>query len=324
MSLRRALAAAALILGLSSPALAALAAVTGADEAAPADRPVTVRLHDGSRLLGSLVAQDDQGLTLRLRSGSELRLARADVAAIVAEDEREEPAPADPNATRLLFAPTGRPLPKGDGYFSDHYVLFPGLAVGLTDHLSVGAGISTIPGLGLDEQLVYVAPRLAFDLPGDNAFAVGALYAQAGDADEGGAALAFGVLTLGRPTRSLSVGLGFGGERARTYDYANGARYRSRVEWVWRDAPIVMVGGSVQIGRRAALLSENWLFLGDGFRLDEQPFAVAVRLFGQRLSADVGLVIVPAVLDEGFPLPWLSISYAFGKSRGTAERLSRR
>jgi hypothetical protein len=45
----------------------------------------------------------------------------------------------DPNYSRLLFAPTGRPLKKGDGYFSDYEVLFPGLAVGLTDHVSQAA-----------------------------------------------------------------------------------------------------------------------------------------------------------------------------------------
>jgi hypothetical protein len=55
----------------------------------------------------------------------------------------------DPNDSRLMFAPTGRPLGKGNGYFSDHYVVFPGLTVGLTKNLSLAGGVSVIPALGL-------------------------------------------------------------------------------------------------------------------------------------------------------------------------------
>jgi hypothetical protein len=54
--------------------------------------------------------------------------------------------------------------------------------------------------------------------------------------------------------------------------------------------------------------------VGDDFRLSEQPFGVGVRLFGDRLSADVGMILVGELLDEGFPLPWLSVTYHFGKS----------
>ena len=66
----------------------------------------------------------------------------------------------DPNYSRLLFAPTGRPLAKGDGYFSDYELVFPGVAYGLTDNLSLAGGVSVIPGLGLGEQLFYVSPKL--------------------------------------------------------------------------------------------------------------------------------------------------------------------
>ena len=34
----------------------------------------------------------------------------------------------NPNQTRLYFSPTGRTLKKGQGFFADIYVLFPGFA----------------------------------------------------------------------------------------------------------------------------------------------------------------------------------------------------
>ena len=35
------------------------------------------------------------------------------------------PLPSDPNATRLLFAPTARMLPRGGGYLGDYEVVMP-------------------------------------------------------------------------------------------------------------------------------------------------------------------------------------------------------
>ena len=47
----------------------------------------------------------------------------------------------DPSYSRLMLAPTGRPLAEGDGYLSDHYVLFPAVAYGITDNVSLLGGI---------------------------------------------------------------------------------------------------------------------------------------------------------------------------------------
>src|SRR5688572_21282328 len=126
----------------------------------------------------------------------------------VAEAERR----GDPNYSRLLFAPTGRPLKKGDGYFSDYELLFPGVAYGLTDNVTLAGGVSVIPGLGLDEQLFYISPKVGFKLGERASVAVGALVAAAGGGEGDGesAYIGFAVGTFGGPRRSLTVGLGLG------------------------------------------------------------------------------------------------------------------
>jgi hypothetical protein len=205
----------------------------------------------------------------------------------------------DPNYSRLLFGPTGRPLKKGDGYFSDYELVFPGVAFGLTDNVSLAGGLSIIPGLGFDEQVFYVSPRVGWNLGEKASVSVGGLYAAVpADDDLDDLVIGFVVGTFGDRHRSLSVGVGV------AYPYlSDGAS----------PAPIVMVGGTVTVSRSVALVSENWLIMADHFDLAEQPFGLGVRFFGDRLSADVGLVIVPANLGdaEGL-LPWASITYHFG------------
>lgn len=300
--------------------MAAALAVPGfgsADEAAPGQ--VTITLKDGGTLVGTIVAEDENAVTLRTSSGVELKLPREAIASRGTPTPKGEAASlspfADPNESRLMFAPTGRPLGKGNGYFSDHYVLFPGFAYGLTKNLSLAGGVSAIPAVGLSEQVFYVSASAGWNLADKASLAVGGLYA-AGAEEEFGVTALFGVSTFGRSDRSLSLGLALLGERDEEYLFGPRGEYlSSRTSWRFRDAPVLMLGGSLRLARNISLISESWLFLGKDFELSQQPFGVALRFFNGRLSADVGVVLVKEVLEEGFPVPWLSFSYHFGPSR---------
>jgi hypothetical protein len=201
----------------------------------------------------------------------------------------------DPNYSRLLFAPTGRPLRRGDGYISDHELVFPGFAVGLTDNVSLAGGVSVLPGLGLTEQVAYFSPSVGFDLSDRAAVSLGALVVSA-PADLGSAGIVFGVGTFGSRDHSLSVGLGLARELGR---------------WHGEAEPILMVGGQTRLSKSIALVSENWIVLDGDTGLGQQPFGLALRFFGERLSADLGFIFVGEALEEGFPVPWVSVSYHF-------------
>ncbi len=291
--------------------------------------PVVVTLKDGSRLVGAVVRETEGTLTFRTNAGLEVELARETVASLSAATPGVPQGPvsaapaefSEPNDTRLMFAPTGRPLGKGDGYFSDHYVVFPGFAYGLTDHLSVSGGVSVVPGLNLEEQVFYVSSTVGWRLSKKAALSLGGLYATGSDANEAGALL-FGVASFGSSNRSLSVGLSLAATRNQEYRYDGRDEYVSSSRWSLRDAPVLMVGGTVRAGKRVSLVAESWLFPGHDFQLSEQPLGVAVRFFGERLSVDVGVVLVAEILDEGFPIPWLSFSYHFGPSRNASKRSS--
>lgn len=291
--------------------------VGGADEIAP--RVVTVFLKDGGRLVGTIVAEDDAAITLRISSGQELKLLRESITSLdlgPPANGGTRPDRTDPNDTRLMFAPTGRPLGKGDGYVSNHYVVFPGFAYGLTNNLSLGGGFSTIPGVGLNEQVFYVSTQWGGRLSEKAAFSFGGLYA-GGVEEVGDAAVLFGVTALGRPERSLTLGAGLALTREQEATFDPRGRYQGSRER-WRSDPVLMVGGTARIARQISLVAESWLFPREP--LSQQPFGLALRFFGDRLSVDAGFVFVPELLDKGFPIPWLSFSYHFGPSRGSAKR----
>lgn len=285
-----------LFLVLTAPAIAAVG-----DE-------VEVRLADGSVLVGRIVAEDGDTLTVALAAGAEVRVPRTAVRRV-----RDLAAEADgfhPNDSRLMFAPTGRPLRKGEGYFAAHELFFPGFAYGLSDHVSVAGGMSVIPAVGVSEQLFYGSVRAGKRFGPDLAVSGGALVATSPgeDSHEGfGAAIGFAVATFGRPAASGSLGVGL----ARTWDEDPWDRGERDVR------PILMIGGTKQLTPRLSLVSENWLFPGEDFELKYQPFGLALRFAGDRLTADFGVVVVPELLEEGFPLPWLSFSYRFGNPRTT-------
>ena len=110
--------------------------------------------------------------------------------------------------TRLMFAPTGRPLRRGDGYFFSHWVFFPGVAYSFTDRLGVAAGLSVIPGSGLDEQILSLAPKVGLYDSGDLSLSAGVLYMNF--ANEGAGGMAFAVGTKGSPDKSITCGIGLG------------------------------------------------------------------------------------------------------------------
>jgi hypothetical protein len=264
----------------------------------PAGRDVTVHLKDGSALVGTITDQDERRIKVVTRSGVEVDVPRASIASI---DEGQGTPVAEPliDDTRLFFGPTGRPLRRGAGYFSDHWVLFPGVAYGVTDNVTLAGGVSVIPGLGLDEQVAYFTPKVGARIGRNLSLSAGGLLAHSGfdDDDDVTVRVGYVVSTFGTPEHSVTAGVAFG----QAGDDGGGDTQ-----------PIVMLGGTSRLSKRLSLVSENWLLLGDDFDLDEQPFSLGLRFRGDRLTVDLGVILIGDALRDGVPIPWLSFAYHFG------------
>ena len=208
----------------------------------------------------------------------------------------------DPNYTRLLFTPTGRPLEKGDGYITDYYVFFPGVAYGLTEHLSILGGFSIMPGAKLRDQMFYIAPRYGMGFSERFALSGGLLYMSFGSEYAAGLAFATGTWGLREKCFTAGIGMGF------TYD----ENEMGKKEFEFAKRPILVWGGNIRLSNSLSFVSENWIITSEDYEIGFQPFSVALRFFGEHIAVDAGAIIMLEILEEGFPIPWLSFVYNFG------------
>ena len=128
---------------------------------------------------------------------------------------------ADSNATRLLFAPTGRSLKKGSGYIGVYQFLLPFVQVGVTDSLSIGAGTPLIFFGDEASRPVWVTPKYQFFRGSKTSAAVGLMhFVIFGENSRAG--LAYAVTTTGSDDNALSVGAGWAcNSRYREDDYSS-------------------------------------------------------------------------------------------------------
>jgi hypothetical protein len=245
-------------------------------------------LRDGSRLVGTIVNEDDEQVVLRNESGTIVAARREDIASlkeITGEVVDGRFVPRDPNATRLFFGPTGRSLARGQTYLGVYEFLMPFVQVGITDRLSIGGGTPLVFGFNESERPFWVTPKLQLVNRARTQVAVGTFHVFNTDGDGGGIAYAVG--THGGGSSSFTIGGGV--------TYGNGST----------GTGVLMVGGEHQVRHNLKLITENYLGK-DGHGIASG----GVRFFGDRLSADLAIAI-PVGLDQLVGFPVLNFVYVF-------------
>ena len=245
-------------------------------------------LRDGSRMYGSIDNEDDTEVVFRTQAGAMVTAARANiltlrkVTGVIVGTEFQR---ADPNATRLFFAPTGRSLKKGQTYLGVYEFLMPFVQVGVTDRFSIGGGTPLVFGIDEWNRPFWITPKLQVVNTASTQIAIGALHAFDTDGDGGG--IGYVVGTRGSAVGSVTAGAGLA--------YGNdGGR-----------AGVVMAGAEGTIRRNMKVITENYIWKGGN-----GVASVGVRFFGERLSADLALAF-PIGADVFFGFPVVNFVYVF-------------
>lgn len=277
--------------------LTATAAALAAQQPVP-PRPVLVvadsgvqqrlQLRDGSELVGRIIAIGDSTVQFEsslgvstIRSNDILKLS-SERGGSVRNGQYYFP---NPNATRLIFAPTGRMLRRNEGYFSDYWIFFPGISFGISDYVSIGGGMSIFPEAS--EQVFYFTPKVGVLQGPKTNVAVGALVAAISDNSAG---ILYGVSTWGDVDASFTAGLGYG--------FTNGDLASN---------PAVLIGAEGRVSPRVSLVTENYLLPGGNLIL-----AGGFRFMGRGMAVDLALTSFNERGGENFCcLPFVGFVYNF-------------
>lgn len=269
----------------------------------PGDTLQELRMVDGSTLIGRVVAVEGERIVFATTSGLRVELTQDQIRSLRPARGRMVDGEfwfEDPNQTRLLvISPTGRTLPKGEGYLSAFWLFFPFVGYGVTDNFTIAAGTPLLPEV--IGRVSYLAPKVRIVEREKLDVALGALaFFATQELDEGSVGILYGVGTFGDPDHSLTAGAGWG--------YAWGGDD----PWISSD-PLIVVAGEHRVGRRVKLLTENFFVPGESGAL----LTGGLRFFGERLSVDFGIAVAAGLDDEdGTPwVPLLNFVYNFGGNR---------
>jgi hypothetical protein len=254
-----------------------------------------LRTTQGSSFVGCIVEAGPDSVRFAT-SGGTLTLPRSAIAELRAVSARDihngEYWFPNPNATRLFFAPTGRMLRAGEGYYSNTLLVLNGVAGGLTDHVTLGGTVTLIPGT--TEQLGYLTPKVGVFASDNVNVAVGGLLGFTTISDESAPrnfGFLYSVATVGSSDANATAGLGWG--------YADSRLART---------PALLLGGAVRMSRRTAFITEN--YFASSSNASGAFLSYGVRFFGEKLSVD--LALVNSVKDPIFPgIPFVSFSVGF-------------
>lgn len=213
----------------------------------------------------------------------------------------------NPNNTRYLFAPSAFCLKKGEGYYQNIYGAGNAVNYGLTDHISIGGGLVGPMG-------AYINTKIGYSIHKNVHVAGGVLLGNSFFPINGnilGVGVGFGVVTLGNVDNNITVGAGYG------LDNTGGTTN-------WQDKPVFVANGMARVGKKFALVTENWMINTKGDPFDrgitksshyETYFSYAFRYMGQRSTLDAGFLNTPALIERGWiiGIPYIGFVIRFGK-----------
>jgi hypothetical protein len=254
------------------------------------DTLLEIQLADGSVLFGRIEAVAGDGVTVVTEGGARVQLERSQIRSLRPARGRVRAGRVwldDPAGTRLFFAPTGRSLAAGEGYFGVYELFFPFATYGVTDRITVAGGTPIVPGAF--GEIAYIAPKVTL-IRGERTNIGAGVFAGFFDGETAG--IVYGVGTWGDRDNAVTAGAGLG---------FGGGELASK--------PLLMLGGEARSGRQSKLITENYFVPGEASAL----ISGGIRFFGERLSADAGIGGFIGADEVGCCLPLVNFVYTFGR-----------
>lgn len=197
----------------------------------------------------------------------------------------------NPTATRYLFTANAIGLRAGHGYYQNTWIFFNNLAVGVTNNISLGGGLVPTFLFGTGYVPIWFNPKISIPVKKNNFYlAVSGLFGEVTGENEG-AAVIYGIATLGNRDQNLSFGMGLG--------YAGHS---------WSKAPMFNISAMVRTSQKVYFITENYFFTADGRTTG--IISGAIRWAPEHFAVDFGL-IRPTEATDIIGIPWLGVTLPF-------------
>jgi hypothetical protein len=202
------------------------------------------------------------------------------------------------NSTRYFVGPSAINLRKGEAYYQNTYLFLHSVNVGITDNISVGGGIEFLSTFVFRQPLLFLTPKVGFQVKPSLYVGGGVLYASLpnfGSSKRNHAGVGYGLITYGNTNHNITLASGYG--------------YLNRD---FADRPIVSLSGMVRLSNKVGLITENWFvpqrdiehrpfYNNEGFYTHTQifdhgyryrtVFSYGIRIQGgENVSVDLGLI----------------------------------
>lgn len=246
-----------------------------------------VELSNGTFYIGRLTSPASDTLKLQTDRSGLVMINRRDVRRIriitPAEAERLLQYVEPSIVHRYFVQPSAFPLEKGQIAFHNNYLLVNKVNIGITDRLSMGAGV-VVPGI------VWVTSNYSFSISDRVRIAACMLYGTVYNEEGEYGGVFYGVTTIGTKDRNASLGLGYG--------FSNE---------IIKQLPVTTGSFMMRVNDRVRLMGEGYFISAYSERLG--VIIAGIRKTGKSSSIDLGILTPFFEGQDVFtPIPWLGIS----------------
>ncbi len=260
---------------------------------------VQVTTHDGNEFIGFITYEDAEKIKLQTEKFGELTIKRVDIKEISPINTKQLKLGSywfeNPQSTRYFWSPNGYGLKKGEGYYQNVWVLFNQVSIGITDNISIGAGLVPLFLFAGGSTPVWITPKISIPVQKEKLnLGIGGLFGTIIGEEGANFGLIYGMSTFGSRDKNATLGLGYG--------IVNGRL---------ADRPTITFSSMIRTGPRGYFLTENYFIGADGASL--VFLSAGGRRIIKRTSLDYGLFF-PITTDQDvfIAIPWLGIATPFG------------
>jgi len=251
------------------------------------NKEVVVTLSDGNTYSGYVDSINETSAGVKTKNGVfNFRFDRVINVKIIDPNDKSSRWKDNPAKNKLFITQTGKMLDKGSGYYQNTYIFFSNFSYGISNSISIDAGFSMLPGLGIENQLYTVGAKIGTSLNSTLYVSGNVKYYKILDFDEGVTSL-FGSITYSRSRLDLTAGTGVG--------FANNNSSNA----------LLIIGGQYRVNERFAFLSEN-IILPAGDTNSEALISFGGRFISTKSAFDLGFFSIEETL-----FPFVSYTIKF-------------